>query len=214
VTTRLAIAVIGLAALAAATGSDTPDPSRTRDVPVDSLVSRSGIPGGRDRLSDELPPTQRVQVTVEARVTLDTRTGVYTYSYRLTNDSNSRNNLDFFAIAPIASRDAIEAPEHWGSFEYAFEDSGTAAVWAVVDVGSLPTGYVDTGNVPPSEFELRPGRSVEGFRIRSRSAPGREPARFFATGFDTIPAGEPGDQDEQPDLFQRAVTGVTLGPGR
>jgi hypothetical protein len=205
-----------MTAAAATSGTDTPAPRFTRNVPVGSMVSRSSIPGGFDRPTDELPPSERVLVTVESHVTLDSRTGMYTYSYRLTNDPTSLNDIDSFALGPVASPDTVDGPEHWSAFLYPFQDSSEAVRWVVTDVGALPSGYVDTGNIPPSEFDLPPGRTVEGFRFQTRSRPRREPVQFFASGFDTLPAGGEslGDDDPQPDVFQRSVTGYTLGPDR
>jgi hypothetical protein len=215
VNSSLTLTLIAVGAAFAAWGTDTPDRHLARSVPVASLVSRSAIPGGFRRLSEKLPPTQRVEVVVEASVTLDSRSGIYTYSYRLLNDRTSLNDVDFFALAPVGPPDTMFAPVHWTGLLYPYGDSGTAVVWAVTDVGELPTGHVDTGNVPPSSFDMRPGQAVEGFCFRTRAGPGLEPVRFFASGFDTLPGGEeaPGDEDPQPDSFQRSVCGLTLGPG-
>ena len=212
--TGVALTLIAVAAAFASSGTDTPSRGRTASLPAASLVSRSMIPGGLDRLSELLPPTQRVQVLVDAAVTRDPRAGAYLYSYRLRNEPASLNNVDRFAIAPVARPDSVDTPEHWSAFLYPYQESSYAVVWVVTDVGTLPGDYVDTGNIPPSAFDVRPGGSVEGFRFWMRAGPGREPIRFFASGFDTLPRlGESlDDEDPQPDQFERSVTGPTLGP--
>lgn len=191
--------------------SDTPERRLTRSIPIASSHSVSAVLGSS--APAELEPEQRILVTVDGRATLDSRTGLYTYAYELTSDSSSRNDVAFFALAPITPPDSTLTPPHWTTELYPYRGSSSAMTWWVTDIGELPAGYVDTGNLPPSQFDLEPGQRVSGFGFLSPLPPRAGAIRFFAQGFDTIPSGpDPGDEDPQPGVFEIGVTGTTLGP--
>jgi hypothetical protein len=165
-----------------------------------------------DSTGGPLTPKEAVSVRVDARAVLDPKTGYYTYSYAISNDSSSGNNVDFFAVAPVETTISIASPRHWNAYLYLYRGSETAIVWRVTEVGTLPPGYVDTGNVPPSEFDLKPGQSVTGFSFVSPLPPLKDGATFIAQGFDTIPAYDDyGDDYPGPDVFEQGVTGATIG---
>jgi len=163
-----------------------------------------------------LTPEQRIAVEVSVTVTRDSA-GQYVYAHCLRSDDTSENDVETFALVPVQARLPVEQPVHWTHHFYNQPGKESALLWAVTDVGVLPPGWVDTGNVPPSEFDLRPGQKEAGFTFRSPHPPAPRALRYFAAGFDTIPGaafGEPGDDDPHPSDFEEGVTGLILGPSR
>ncbi len=183
-----------------------------REGPVASSTTKSAVLFA-DTALIVLSPAQMILVSVEASAVLDPQTGYYTYSYTLTSDPSSQNDVEAFTIAPIPPPLSIGSPLHWTAFRYHYQGADSAIVWAVTDVGSLPPGYIDTGNVPPSEFDLEPGQSVGGFTFTTPVPPLENAATFYAQGFDTLPRSGQSDEDPQPTIFEKGVSGVTLGTG-
>src|SRR5262245_12562428 len=199
----VAIAGLGLVFALATCGSDTPrreSISRSRIIYADSLLS--------------IGPLQTVVVTVQASATFNS--GFWTYRYVVNNDGSSANNIETFAIAPIAKLTSVSAPPHWEHQFYNYQGSDSGVVWAATDVGQLPPGYVDTGNVPPSEFAIHPADSLV-FSIVTRAPPLPSPQeiQWFAQGFDTIPNVEQEDDSYvQGTIFTEGVTGTAIGPDK
>lgn len=196
---------------------------------VGMLAVHSARPGGQvllhstavshvrfvDSTRGEPAPTEAVTVTVEATVTRDPWTRDYTYAYTLTNAPGSRSDVRFFALLSTPWPIRTTAPAHWEHSRFLVAGTDSASVWQVVDSGSIPAGWVDTGNIPPSEFDLEPGRRVRGFSITTPASPIEGGVQFIAQGFDTLPgnAEAGGDEDPGPDLFERGVSGWIAGPG-
>jgi len=179
--------------------------SHSRIVYADSTLSSNGIRA-----------TQAVSVTVEGSAVYNPDSGAWTYSYTVTNDRSSQNTVDHFAIAPIATLIRVNSPQHWDYEFYAYQGSDSGVVWAAVDVGQLPPGYVDTGNIPPSEYAIQPGHDLV-FSFTTRAPPLSEPQRvtWYAQGFDIIPDIAEEDEDvPQGTVFTEAVTGTVIGPDK
>jgi hypothetical protein len=199
----VAIAGLGLSLVLVTCGSDSPPKasiSRSRILYADSLL-RTGA-------------TQAVVVTVQASATFNS--GFWTYRYVVNNDASSTNNVETFAIAPIAKLTSVVSPSHWEHQFYKYQASDSGIVWAATDVGQLPPGYVDTGNVPPSEFAIQPSDSLV-FSIVTRAPPLPSPqeVQWFAQGFDTIPDVEQEDDSYvQGTIFTEGVTGNAIGPDK
>jgi len=200
----IAIGGLGLVLSLTTCGSDTPRRvgiSRSRILYADSLL-RTGA-------------TQAVVVTVQASATFNS--GFWTYRYVVNNDASSTNNVETFAIAPIATLTSVASPEHWKPLFYKFQANDSGVVWYATDVGELPPGYVDTGNnVPPSEFAIHPSDSLV-FSIVTRAPPLPSPqeVQWFAQGFDTIPNVEQEDDSYvQGTIFTEGVTGNAIGPDK
>jgi len=201
----VAVASLGLALALVTWGSDSPpreSSSRSRILCADSVL-RIG-----------LPAAQAVVVTVQASATCDGTGRVWTYRYVVSNDASSADNVEWFAIAPIAKLLSVASPSHWDHQFYTYQANDSGIVWAAIDVGQLPPGYVDTGNVPPSEYAIHPSDSLV-FSIVSRAPPLPSPqqVRWFAQGFDTLPNVEEEDEDvAQGTIFTEGVTGTSVGP--
>ena len=160
--------------------------------------------------------TQAVTVTVQASAVYNPDSGAWTYSYTVTNGPSSQNAMDHFAVAPIARLIRVNAPTHWDHEFYPYQGGDSGIVWAAVDVGQLPPGYVDTGNIPPSEYAIQPGHDLV-FSFTTRAPPLSEPQRvtWYAQGFDTIPDIAEEDEDvPQGTVFTDAVTGTAIGPDK
>lgn len=198
----VALALVGCSENAATTaGHTSEDQVRSRILDADSSL----VP---------LAPEQRVVLDVSASATRDSA-GQWVYEYRLRSDEASTNDVDVFALVPVQASAEARDPEHWTHYFYNRPGKESALLWAVTDLGTLPDGYVDTGNVAPSEFDLRPGQGQAGFAFTSPHPPSPRALRFFATGFDTLPNGEDwGDEDPTRSEFEEGVTGLILGPSR
>jgi hypothetical protein len=203
----LLIAGLVVAALAVAGLSVSTSLSPSKQV----TTTRSEILYADNQLA--LDPEQAVTVTVTGSAVLDPATGYYTYAYSVTNENTSTNVVDAFGLGPIPSPLSSSAPAHWGVYRYAYLGSDSGLVWRVIDTGALPPGYVDTGNVPPSEFDIPIGSSQSGFSFVTPVPPVAGAATFVVQGFDTIQVADPGDDDPQPTFFEIGVTGTTIGPG-
>ena len=205
---RVAGAVVGLApagrvARAANGRSQWRSTSHSRTLVPDSASSGHGI---RAR--------QAVSVNVLARATYHPNLRAWTYTYAVSSDPESRNDVDYFAIAPITALLKVDAPAHWVHLFYPYQQGDSGVVWAAVDVGRLPSGCVDTRNIPPSEYAIHPGDSLV-FSLTSHAPPFPGPRRvtWFAQGFDTLPDAEKEIEDVPGEMvFADAVTGTAIGP--
>jgi hypothetical protein len=201
----ISVAIVGLGLVLALVtcGSDSPrreSISRSRILYADSLL--------------RIGATQAVVVTVQASAT--SSGGFWTYRYVVNNDASSTNNVETFAIAPIAKLTSVVPPAHWEHQFYKYQASDSGIVWAATDVGQLPPGYVDTGNVPPSEFGIHPADSlVFSIVTRAPPLPSAQEVQWFAQGFDTLPNVEQADDSYvQGTIFTEGVTGYAVGPDK
>jgi len=204
----VAIVGLGLSLVLVTCGSDSPrreSISRSRILYADSLLKTGPL------------ATQSVVVTIQASATYDGAVGLWTYRYVVNNDASSTNNVETFAIAPIAKLTSVLSPSHWKHQFYDYQASDSGIVWAATDVGELPPGYVDTGNnVPPSEFAIHPSDSLV-FSVVTRAPPLPSPqeVQWFAQGFDTLPnVEEEDDSYVQGTIFTDGVTGAAIGPDK
>ncbi len=134
----------------------------------------------------------RLSVTVSTRVTQNA-SGVYTYSYTVTNAATSAQSawfvaVDFGTSAPPPLQN-VTSPAGWEPILTGFR---SRVAWAAVGGDEVP-GAADDGNVTPSPFEIFPGQSLIGFSFQSSRPPVN--VRVFVQGFTPIPATD-GDADE------------------
>lgn len=162
-----------------------------------------------------VPPTpaNQLSVSVATNVTYDSTAGLYTYSYTLTNAGTSVQPAWLFALQLNGTATNSAAPNGWSSMVH---DDQPLISWAATDVGTLPSDYVDTGNIPPSPFVIAPGAVQSGFQLVSPDPPGT--VSFFAQG-DTLltqvaeDTGDlPQEGQEVPPLTADSFTGSTVGP--
>lgn len=140
-------------------------------------------------------PGNQLSVAVQPQIAKDPNTGVYTYSYTITNAPGSAQEMWFFAIdlAPGTQILSSTSPHGW---QFGAHQDQPIASWAAVEIGELPPGFVDDGNVLPSPFNIKPGQTGSGFSFQTLAAPAD--GRFFAQGFKKIPQVT-GDVEELAD---------------
>lgn len=150
-----------------------------------------------------------VEPDVWARVTLDSATGTYAYSYRVWNRTGATSLLWRFALAPVLRPAQSSAPDSAWSIRYGYQDRRDALAWTERDPGAAPGRAPDAGG--PAAFAIPPGDSAAGFTIIAFAPPAA--VSYFAQGQHTPvqTAGASGTEGVL-TLFQLSLTGVTVGP--
>jgi len=154
-----------------------------------------------------------VDVVVDSDVQFDPVTQLYTYTYQVTSQSTSVQNVTRFAVEIDGEILNVQSPEGWASFPFVEEP---LIMWSAVKLGALPPDFVSDGNILPSPFQIKPGETLGGFSFQSP-----EPAqftRFFAQGFAKIPQAEFEDELDIPEISfpvfpLNSKEGSAVGPG-
>jgi len=160
----------------------------------------------------EPTPADRASVSVEEDVTFDSASGLYIYSYELTNAATSEQAVWMLAIEHDSELSEITAPEGWTAEQHV---DRPILSWAATDT-PLPPDYVDDGNIPPSPFSVQPGATLGGFSFRSPDPPAT--AVFFAQG--DVPLAQvatdvgelPLEGEEIGDFTEDSFVGNTISP--
>jgi len=158
-------------------------------------------------------PANQLSPTISTAVTYDSASGLYTYNYTVNNASTSQQAAWLFALQLNGTVSSSSAPAGWSLAQH---DDQPLLSWAATDVGTLPSDYVDNGNLPPSPFTIAPGASLSGFQLRSPDPPGN--VTFYAQGDTQLAqvAVDVGDLSQEgqevPDLTQDSFSGTTVGP--
>lgn len=151
-----------------------------------------------------------MRVSVEVTTTYDDQTGLYTYSYSVTNDPQSPAAVEAFGVTPVLIEPDLGAPQHWRG-RYGFDADATAAVWTTWDLGEPPPGWVWDGEDPyPSEFAIAPGQTLDGFTLTSPIPPGT--LTYAATYWPDTPSIDDEFVNEPP-FWSHGATGSVQGPG-
>lgn len=158
-------------------------------------------------------PANQLSVSVSANATFDSASGLYTYTYTLTNAGTSVQPAWLFALQLNSPVTNTSSPAGWTA---ELHDDEPLLSWAATETDTLPPGFVDTGNIPPSPFVIAPGATLSGFQLVSSDPPGN--ATFFAQG-DTLltqvatDTGDlPQEGQEVPPLTSDSISGGTVGP--
>lgn len=158
----------------------------------------------------------QVKVTVEASVSFDRSSGLYSYAYEVYSAKASRQEVDQFSVRVPASRIVnILAPRGWSGMSSTVIDM---VLWCACEEDGItvPPGHVDDGQPLPSVFQIKPGHRLGGFTFQSPDPPSR--GVFYAGGFVRIPvegvAFAPGKEPYQPDFPHNHFEGVTWTPRR
>lgn len=163
-------------------------------------------------------PANRVDVSVKANVIFDSSSSLYTYSYELTSALASEQEVSFFALqfsgAVMPTILNPTAPQGWSFGEH---DDLPMFSWGATEVGPLPPDFVDDGNVVPSPFQIKPGRTLGGFSFQSPEPP--DDAQFFVQGFTKLPHAVDAEEIEVQlnalgvlDFRDDSFRGTTVGP--
>ena len=154
----------------------------------------------------------RVDVTVSIDVQFDALTGLYTYSYELTSGPGSELDVKTFALETNAEVLNAQAPAGWNLASVV----DTAIFnFSAVQVEPLPPDYVDTGNIPPPLFSIKPNETLGGFSFQSPEGP--TTVLFYAQGYAPVPQADSEDDFEGiffPTFTENSLIGSTIGPGR
>lgn len=179
------------------------------------LCGQATPPEAQDPPSCPAAPN-KVKVEVNATVSLDPSTGLYTYSYTVINDPTSEQEVEDFALDFSPPVSDFTKPRGW--FQSFFADQDTIH-WAAVEAAPLPPDEPDTGQVPPPLFGIKPGSSSGGFSFKSPNPPGR--VTFYVLGYAPLPGAQSEAEAESllelcPEatgmFFEVAVKGTTQGP--
>lgn len=161
-------------------------------------------------------PPNRVEARVEAEVTFDDTTDLFTYRYTVFNEATSLQDIRRFALDFKPPISGIASPAGWK--ESFFSDRDTLH-WYAFENDPLPPGEADTGQILPGKAQIPPGSSLAGFSLQSPNPPG--PVTFYVLGFIQVPRAS--DETEAELLTERcpeffgtffdlAVRGTTTGP--
>ncbi len=168
------------------------------------------------------PSPDRLSASVAVDVTFEASTGLFTYTYSVTNATTSAQPMDGFAVvdfAPPISK--VASPPGWAGTLIPGQNT---VLWVAFEV-SDPDIVPDDAAVPASVAQIPPGGVLGGFSFQSPKPPG--PISFRATGcapanVQTAPSdGEAESAAETllevcPDLARPArdlgVAGATTGP--
>lgn len=152
-----------------------------------------------------IPPT-RIEPNLSVKITSDIKTGIYTYSYTLTNGRGAAIPLRRFLIRATNPPDTSQAPEKWQGKPWIEDDVMEYFGWSATPFSAIA-----------------PGESKSGFILKTAKAPGL--IQFYTLGEtgDRIGTPTPGDKDDEPTpdcegfyedqpMLEGMVTGLTEGP--
>ena len=161
----------------------------------------------------------RVDATVGVSVTHDPASGIYAYAYTLKSAPSSAQEIESFELV-AADPVAIQAPPGWnGLMTY---DQRTV-LWMAFELDPAIADVVtNDASVPPSIANIKPGKSLAGFSLRSLSPPG--PVTYTVKGYAPVPfeptTDEPDEEWEEYSVWildnctssLTGRTGTTTGP--
>ena len=130
--------------------------------------------------------------TVAVEVSVDPGTHFYTYNYTVTNNTDSAQEIWFFALDVGGDFVIIESASVPDGWLFGSHGDRPFVSWSAVG-GDVPEGYVDSGNIPPSPYQVKPGETLSGFSITTLTPP--ESGKFYAQGFTPLPQVS-GDAEE------------------
>lgn len=159
----------------------------------------------------DLPTGVTAAVTADASYNVDT--GLFTYTYTVSNNAASAQEIAAYDVTVTGSIINVTNPYGWQATVHA--DGKTVSWCACDELGIVePPGYVDDGNVLPSIYQIKPGKSLAGFSFQSPDPPDFGP--YFIQGFVKIPVEGtdvmPGQDPVVPDWPANSVSGTTKVP--
>ena len=176
-----------------------------------SLSCVTAVPAAADIIVPVIDQS-RVDVTVSLDVQFDASTGLYTYSYQLTSGPGSELDVKTFAVETNA--EILDAQAHAGWNLGPVADTPIFD-FSAVQVEPLAPDYVDTGNIPPPLFSIKPNETLGGFSFQSPEGP--TTVLFYAQGYAPVPQADDEDDFEGIDIpifTENSFIGSTIGPGR
>lgn len=145
-----------------------------------------------------MPERMDYPLEVDASVSFDPATHMYTYHYVVTNLAGNPRPVDYFSIIVQPGVDVITevaSPKDW---EGAFSEHNGVVDWAGTNVAPyIPADYVHDGHsIPPYGPWIKPGEKMGGFSFKSFSPPGA--GQGISQTFAPIPWAD--DAEELMDL--------------
>jgi hypothetical protein len=160
-------------------------------------------------------PGNRISISVSFTTTFNAASGLYTYTYSVTNSASSTQEAWLFALD--LSGDAAEtvtnpiSPNGWTFMKHPM---GPMVSWAATEVDAVPIGFVDDGSILPSPHQIKPGQTFGGFSFQSPRPP--VTVKYYAQGFTQLPqAVDEGDLLESgapKDFTHDSIVGIAQGP--
>ncbi len=187
--------------------------SARRDIPLlPAGGRRPPLPASQSMTTVIDGATKRgsLSVTVTGSVTQQP-SGIYQYSYSVTNQASSTDTIDTFALRSILLSPVVSSPQRWFAF-YGYMDDPTALVWVPKELGAAPPGWVeDSLSVHVSEYAIVPGQTLSGFSFLSPIPP--DTLQFVIKPWRDLPSSD-AETDSPPDYWtDESVTGLIVGPG-
>jgi hypothetical protein len=156
----------------------------------------------------------KLSVVTTPVVSYDASSKLYTYSYSFKNSAQSPQEISMLSLAFSNDRIPqivnVKSPVGWS---YLPATDRNAVLWGATEMGPVPTGYVDDGNILPSPYQIKPGQALSGFSFQSSSPP--DVATFFAQGFSPLPSAAEIDDsasDAEKDYMADSYVGATTAP--
>lgn len=160
----------------------------------------------------EIP--NQVDVTLTTDVTYSPDTGLYTYNYTATSTIASIQEVaNILVTLNGATALNIQSPAGWNADVTA---DGKILIWCACEESGIvtPPNWIDDGNVVPSIYQIKPGKTLSGFSFQSPDPP--DPGIFYAGGFVRIPIEGvdfvAGQEPAQPDWPDNNFKGQTKVP--
>jgi Dockerin type I domain len=131
-------------------------------------------------------PQNQFSANISGSVSFDPAAQLYTYNYQITNAGQSVQEIWLFSVEFSGDvRPDITNPKAPQGWTYLSHSDRPDFSWAATDVGTLPTNYIDDGNIPPSPFQIKPGRTLNGFSFQSSQPPTN--SIVYLQGFAPLP---------------------------
>lgn len=156
----------------------------------------------------------QIAVSVRATTSFDNNTGIYTYSYQLTNSNGSAEAVESFSVrvGGVIMPDVLNSTSPAG-WTFGVVSDRPIVTWDAIDVSGESAD--PSGAPPPSKAQIKPGQQLGGFSFQSHAPPGN--VTYYAQGYVKGPLATPGDVDDEhavliPDFTEIGVNGTTTGP--
>lgn len=140
-------------------------------------------------------------------------TGLWKYTYVVSNAANSPRGIWSFTLEPAPAVVNMTGPTGWQA-DPSFQVAGQVN-WFCVDPGPNPPE--NDGNVSPSPFDIAPGDSAT-FTLQAPGPPVSNGATYYLQGFSEVPRAQSDSQmdsllDAQGSFLEETLSGTIVGPG-
>lgn len=180
--------------------------------------------------AQDCPPLpNRLTPRIQASLSRDERTGVYTYGYAVANEPSSAQPMESLVIDALPGVANVAKPSGWSGRAVHWKPTRTrpGGDWVWWDALRTPRGR----RTPGSSTLISPGAALGGFSFQSPKPPGV--VRFHAVGYLPPASGDApcasfgADEDQAEDcterlhqrcpeldrpILEQAATGNTVGP--